>query len=103
MSLEQKYLKYKSKYLKLKEQLGGECNPIPKEDYTDPINLENLLDRNPEYRITVNGRCYDIRDIYTWTIELGKPFDPLKNPVSPIDRQRIIDTFNNIPLTVEEE
>ena len=64
MSLEQKYFKYKSKYFTLKEQLGGECNPIPTEDYQDPINLENLLDRNPEYRITVNGNCYDIRDIY---------------------------------------
>jgi hypothetical protein len=85
MSLEQRYLKYKSKYLELKEQKGGECDIIP------------------EHRITINNNCYEIEDIYKWTIDMNKSKDPLRNPISQIDRNRIIDSYNNLPLTLEEE
>jgi hypothetical protein len=106
MSLKQKYLKYKSKYLALKKQIGGECNPIPTENYKDPINLENLLDRPPEHRITVNGKCYDIRDIYKWIFKSPggeKDTDPHRIPVDAPTKMIIRNTYNNIPLTAEEE
>lgn len=97
-----KYIKYKSKYLKLKKQLGGECDPVPEQDYKDPVYHSNLLNLLPEYRITINGRCYDVRDLHDWVIKRKQPLDPLKNKVSDKDITRINDAFNNIPLTLEQ-
>ena len=103
MSLKQKYLKYKNKYLVLKNQLGGECNPKPTKDYEDLFRFSNLLDLPPDNRITVNTPCYNIRDIYKYVIEEGKLDDPNRAPIKPEDIQRIRDTYNNRTLTVEDE
>ena len=113
----QKYLKYKNKYIQLKNKLqknikGGECtdvsgNPAPPlTDYEDPVNMSNLLDIEPDKRITINGRCYNIDDIYRWVITERKNTDPQRNPINQIDRQRIIDLHaqiyqNNDPMEAE--
>jgi hypothetical protein len=99
MSLEQKYLKYKQKYLELKKQIGGECDTKPIKEYQDPINMHNLLKNRPIDRITINKNCYDVIEIYKWVIEQNNTTDPLRILVSPEDRQRIIDTYN-IAMTV---
>ena len=79
---------------------GGECtdesgNPkVPDEDYEDPISLYNLLDLKPEKRITINGKCYNVEDIYRWVITQRKNTDPQRKPISETDRQRIINVYN---------
>ena len=103
MLLKQKYFKYKNKYLVLKNQLGGECDPKPTKDYQDLFRNENLLDFPPDNRITVNSQCYNIIDIYKWVIVMGKRDDLYHVPIKPEDIQRIRDTYNNRSLTVEDE
>ena len=67
---------------------GGECmdssgNPqLPTEDYSDPIQLSNLLDLTPNQRITINGTCYNIDNIYQWIITQNHNLDPNRNTVS---------------------
>jgi hypothetical protein len=96
-----KYIKYKEKYINLKNiMVGGECtdisgNPIlPSKNYKDYFNLDNLLEYEPDERITLNGNCYHIDDIYKWVITQHNDIDPLRNPIVPIDRQRIVDLKN---------
>ena len=79
---------------------GGECmdasgNPqLPTEDYSDPIQLSNLLDLDPEQRITINKTCYNIDDIYQWIITQNNNLDPMRKEVIAEDRTRIRNTYN---------
>ena len=106
-----KYLKYKNKYIHLKNKLqknikGGECidasgNPVPPlPDYEDPVNMSNLSDIEPNKRITINKKCYNIDDIHRWVITESKNTDPYRNPISQTDRQRIIDLHAQVYPTV---
>ena len=64
----EKYKKYKSKYQKLKNYLGGECMQLPNADEDDIISGKNLLDLCPEERITIQNKCYSITNLYEWII-----------------------------------
>jgi len=99
MSLEYKYLKYRYKYLELKKQIGGECNPVPPNNYVDPIFFNSLSNLLPNRRITINGHCYDIEDIYKWAIILDKRTDSFGVPISEADINRLISTYNNINVS----
>ena len=63
-----KYEKYKSKYLSLKKQLGGECDPMPNIDDQDFNTNQNLRILPPKERITIRGKCYNVRSLYKWII-----------------------------------
>ncbi len=63
-----KYEKYKSKYLSLKKQLGGECNPMPDIEEQNFNTFEKLSDLQPKERITIRGKCYNVRSLYKWII-----------------------------------
>jgi hypothetical protein len=85
-----KYLKYKQKYLQIKNQFGGDCNPEPTPDDKDPISLEHLNTLPPDEIITIplnnNGiiinKCYKIKSIYEWLVR--NPTDPESRiPFSP--------------------
>ena len=99
-----KYLKYKNKYLNLKNQLGGECDPdssgnLPDMKDLDPITLEELGSYEPSQRITINGKCYFVDGLYEWVIRLNKnntPYD--RKLISLADRQRIINAYNALHL-----
>ena len=110
----QKYIKYKFKYNEMKKQmntqLGGECNDkdgnptIPDEDYQDPIQLSNLHEFKPNERITVNGNCYNINDIYKYIITDNHDIDPHRKSVSNNDKQRITNAYNlNNPIINKKE
>jgi len=52
----QKYLKYKTKYLELKNNLiGGDCDPVPMPTGTELLTQENYESRKPNQRITIGG------------------------------------------------
>jgi hypothetical protein len=79
---EKKYKKYKSKYQILKYQVeknilnggakgtlhGGECVSLPNPEEDDIISRENLLDLCPDERITIQNKCYNIKNLYEWII-----------------------------------
>ena len=66
----------------------------PTEDYSDPIQLSNLLDLSPNQRITINGDCYNINDIYQWVITQNHNTDPKRILVSENDKRRIRNAYN---------
>ena len=93
MSYQQKYLKYKIKYLALKgglSQMGGECKPVPLPNDNDPISKQNLLKKYKPYeRITINGKCYSIIDLYKWIFALKNDKDPFDIVISDEDKKKI--------------
>jgi Leucine-rich repeat (LRR) protein len=71
-----KYFKYKTKYLKLCNQLGGECDPTPAEDALDPIlNIKFDSTVKPEHRITLNRKCYNITTLYKRLVSFPSNMD----------------------------
>ena len=111
-----KYLKYKKKYLNLVNQIGGECEPPPDPDDIDPIGQPLVTpDITPDDRITINGKCYNINDLYTWILsfplyDVGqwrgqtapsqicgiiqpKMEDEIRSPIQPLDFERIVQHF----------
>ena len=105
LNYEKKYLKYKSKYQILKNQFGstknilsgGECNPLPDLDDDDVISGENLLDLYPAERITIQNKCYAVKDLYTWIIEKNKNILPgLMTTISDIERENLIRAYRAI-------
>jgi hypothetical protein len=101
-----KYLKYKNKYLNLKNQLGGECEcppdasgNLPKMTDRDFITLNELGSYEPSQRITINGKCYFVDGLYDWVIRFNNNNTPHnRNLISPADRQRIINAYNALHL-----
>lgn len=65
-----KYLKYKSKYLQLLKQLGGECATEELKKDVDPVKLVNLSDFEENERITLGitvdnpGKCMLVKSAY---------------------------------------
>ena len=57
MSFQNKYLKYKNKYLELKIQYGGDCNPAP-----DP-NDNTYNNIPPSKLITIGSNCFDVEQL----------------------------------------
>ena len=89
-----KYLKYKHKYIDLKIQLGGECNPLPTMSDDEPITLEAYNTRGPNDRITINGRCYFVNELFNWIIRDNHNEAPFRSIVSSDDKWRLIDAYN---------
>jgi hypothetical protein len=86
-----KYLKYKNKYLNIKSQIGGECNPEPNPDDEAPIDLVKYKDINPTDLITIGNQCYTIDSIYEWVIGKGKSSNPMTNQtISEDDKKKIM-------------
>jgi hypothetical protein len=48
---------------------GGNCDPLPNPEEEDLLSTQNLLDLCPEERITIQNKCYEIRNLYKWIIE----------------------------------
>jgi len=70
----QKYIKYKTKYLNLKKQIGGNCN-----EYDDPANINSVIHSGAiEY---LNMRYYVIYHAYKHMDSLGLPcnYDGMTN------------------------
>jgi len=55
-----KYLKYKTKYLDLQKQFGGECDPVPNFENEDEKNdyILEPLEGPADQRMTFDGQCY---------------------------------------------
>ena len=75
-NFEQKYKKYKDRYLELKNQLtdtlsGGECVILPDPEEED-FTTQNLLDLCPGERITIQNKCYNIKSLYEWIFKQNK-------------------------------
>ena len=109
---QKKYKKYKNKYQILKSQLGGvkytllkgtllnggECASLPtpeEEDFTS----QNLLDLCPEERITIQNKCYEIRNLYKWIIEGNhKKLPSTQTEITPEDKKRLIEAYKELLL-----
>ena len=94
MDYKAKYLKYKQKYLTLQSDLkGGECNPEPNAGDEDMISFEELINLQPNQRITVNGDCFDLNAIYQWVIIQNKNVDPKRRPIDRATKERINNAY----------
>ena len=91
MSYQQKYLKYKYKYLALRRQFGGACVPAPPP--ADPEHISMALYRDiPENKlISIGQHCFDLIGLVQWIRSV--PFnaeDPYTNPRN---------AATNVPMT----
>ena len=106
-SFEKKYLKYKNKYSTLKKQLGGECNPIPDLEDVDVVTQENLLSYHPDERITIQGKCYNVKGLYEWIIGQKKnnSIPDTRKQITHVERQQLIDAYQRIvpPEIIQED
>jgi len=105
MNYQNKYLKYKNKYLELKKniQKGGECNPKPNMEDEEIITLETFGSRTPNDRITINQRCYFVRELYHQIITLNGNVPHTQAPISDIDKERLIAAYNILLESVAPE
>ena len=97
MNYQNKYLKYKNKYLELKNniQKGGECDPLPDNmEDEEIITLETFNSRTPNDRITIENRCYFVRELYHQIITLNHNVPHTNEVISDIDKQRLIDAYD---------
>ena len=95
VNYQKKYDKYYLKYLNLKNQLGGECDPLPDMNDFESISHEKYNTRIPNERITINKGCYFVDELYKWVIIKGNNRSPLDNlNISQQDKQRLIDAYN---------
>ena len=66
-------------------------------DVEDVITRENLFDLDPCERITIQNRCYDIRGLYSWFVELNNDTLPdTLRLISNNDRQRLIQKYGRL-------
>ena len=91
-----KYLKYKNKYLNLKNQLGGECNPLPDMNDLESISYEEYITRNPDERITIANVCYFVEEIFEWVVRRKNNILPHREQISAEDRVRLINAYNEL-------
>jgi len=74
MMYKNKYLKYKSKYLQLLKQLGGECKFEDQKKDVDPLSLKNLSLYEENERITLGirtgncGKCMSVKSAFETNI-----------------------------------
>lgn len=105
-----KYLKYKKKYISLKKQIGGECDPLPKEDDIDSLSSENLKNLQSYEIITIQNVCYKVTNLYNWIFNMGNNVLPTNNPINDHERcklkeayTRILQSSPYIPTTASEK
>jgi hypothetical protein len=115
-SYEKKYLKYKNKYQIFKSHIGGakgtlsggaqgtllnggNCDPLPNPEEEDLLSTQNLLDLCPEERITIQNKCYEIRNLYKWIIEGNhKKLPTTQTEITPEDKKRLIEAYKELLL-----
>jgi len=82
MNYEQKYLKYKSKYLSMKNQLGGIIAERAKYEYEVykycNLKLKELLDRNGYIKEYILDMCHESVYYFLYLIILHDKFDEFK-------------------------
>lgn len=90
-----KYLKYKTKYLQLKNFNGGECQPVPDLEDIEYISRDKYGSRTSDNRITLNNKCYFVYELYQWIKENGS--DPIsRTPLSDNETTRINEAYYSI-------
>ena len=95
---EKKYLKYKSRYKKLKSHIGGDCDPLPNPEEEDIMSRENLLDLCPEERITKQNKCYDVKNLYEWVIKQKKNMLPSTQTIITLqEKKKLIKAYKSLP------
>jgi Leucine-rich repeat (LRR) protein len=102
-SYEKKYLKYKRKYKLLKIIIGGakgtllnggDCDPLPNPEEEDIVSRENLLDLCPEERITIQNKCYDVKNLYKWIITNKQNTLPsTQTDITGEEKQKLIQAY----------
>ena len=95
-------------YKLLKNQLGGDCNPLPDLDDDDVISGENLLDLYPAERITIQNKCYAVKSLYEWIITRQQNLLPLTQTIiTPIEKHTLKKAYQAInncnPLPDDED
>ena len=91
-----KYLKYKNKYLNLKNQLGGECDPLPNMNDLESISHEEYITRGPNDRITIANVCYFVEELFEWVVRRKNNILPHREPIIAADRVRLINAYNEL-------
>ena len=96
MNFQQKYLKYKSKYTQLKDQLkGGACNPVPVPTDPEYISYEEYQNIPVARLETIGGHCYDIVQLANWIhISAHSTYPATGLPMSLNDIWSIITAYN---------
>ena len=90
-----KYLKYKKKYINLKNQIGGECDQLPQDDEID----RDIFDLKPHERITIENECYNVRDLYNWIFRYENYFR-----ITDDDEIRLIEAYEEmVRINLEEQ
>jgi hypothetical protein len=73
----------------------NDCNPLP--DDEDVITTENLFNLHPSERISIQNRCYAVRSLYEWIINLNNDRLPdTYRLITPLERQRLIEAYREI-------
>ena len=84
---------------------GGECVPLPNPEEED-ISAQNLLDLCPDERITIQGKCYNVKGLYKWIIgQKNNSIPDTRNQITYVERQQIIDAYQRIvpPAIIQED
>ena len=75
---------YKKRFIKY----GGDCTPaqLVDPDTVCPISQELLSEIEPEYRVSINGVCYDARSLCDWlSLPESRERDGLGNAIPDND------------------
>jgi hypothetical protein len=96
MNFQQKYLKYKSKYLELKNQLkGGACNTAPIPTDNEYISFDQYQDIPVARLETIGGHCYDIVQLANWIhLSANATYPATALPMNAIDKWHVINAYN---------
>ena len=100
-----KYIKYKNKYLNLISQIGGECDDGTDLNDLDIITQEQLNTRSPIDRITIDGHCYFVDELYQWVLgDRADGYDEARvtlphnrSIIKRTDLERLIILHDNLP------
>ena len=104
---QKKYLKYKNRYQKLKNNLksksfkdtlnGGQCNPIPDQEDVDLFSGDFLVNLSPEKRITIQNKCYEVNGLYTWiVIDNQDRLPDTRKVITDEDIRRLIEAYERM-------
>ena len=87
-----KYLKYKKKYINLKNQVGGECDPLP--TISDAESQHLLIEKRPEERITIREKCFDVALLHNWIITENHDNLPgIERVITAKERKKLVDAY----------
>jgi len=93
MSFQNKYLKYKNKYLELKKQIGGSSSSNSGGSALQESNPDDITELGRQF-ISENSNISD--QIISNPIDMRKKQDAIDRLIDTPDRQVIIDLYNSI-------